>query len=80
MPSNTTPPRSSRLKPSSTSVRRNRPACDVPWASAVRIAPASGLGVPASSRGAWRRNAIRSRVAANPTPITVGFLAVYSSS
>ena len=59
------------------------------------IALLSGFAGPAVGAGEWffplsfalaspflllRRNEMKSRVAAKPSPVTVGFLAVYSSS
>src|SRR5262245_23775303 len=47
---------------------------------AQRIAPATGLAVPASSFFSYRKNELRSRVAAKPMPRTSGSFAVYCSS
>ena len=80
LPSHTMRPVSSWLNPSLMNARRNVPDCELPSEIAQRTIPATGFGVPESSARSWRKNALRSRVAANPTPSTSGSLTVYCSS
>src|SRR6476661_3704461 len=56
--------------------RRKLPDCDAPRAITHDTLRANGLGVPASSRSACRKNAAMSLKAANPMPSTYGSLAV----
>src|SRR5512134_3315147 len=61
-------------------LRRNVPDCEFPWLIAHEIRPPSTLATPLASRSPYRRYDVRSRVAANPSPWTLGSLAVYTSS
>ena len=83
--SNTIRPDSSTCSPWKSMCWMTRPDCEIPKMIAfsgsgrgVPSAPgrARGLGVPASSRVANRKNEIASRMAARPSPTTRGSLAV----
>jgi hypothetical protein len=67
-PSCTWRPASSRLKPRCSQPRRKLPDCDTPRPMLCVTAPATGLGVPASSARAVLKNMPTSRHAAKPMP------------
>src|ERR1700730_10796813 len=80
LPSHTTRPFSSWLKPSRMNALRNVPDCELPSETPQRMFPATGFGVPVSSCLSYRKKELMSRVAANPIPSTSGSFTVYCSS